>query len=85
MRWHFNHQLTCPNQPTSLQLASELAYACTAWGNHVLHAGVTKPLQEKMQEFVETKRVLYWIEALSVLKNVKYAYDILWQISKVSK
>ncbi|KAJ2930710.1 hypothetical protein H1R20_g6380, partial [Candolleomyces eurysporus] len=72
------------DQPMALHIESALAYACTAWGDHVLYAGVTKPLQEKMQEFVETEKILYWLEALSVLKNVRYAYNTLWQISKVS-
>jgi hypothetical protein len=76
--------LSNDSQPMALQLASELAYASTAWGDHVLSGGVTEPMQEKMQNFIETKKVLYWLEALSVLKNVKYAYNILWQISKVS-
>ncbi|KAJ2935368.1 hypothetical protein H1R20_g1726, partial [Candolleomyces eurysporus] len=70
------------DQPTPLHIESALAYACTAWGDHVLYAGVTKPLQEKMQEFVETTKILYWLEALSVLKNVRYGYNTLWQISK---
>ncbi|RXW16871.1 hypothetical protein EST38_g8985 [Candolleomyces aberdarensis] len=70
------------NQPEPLELASELAYACTAWGNHVLYAEVTGPLQQRMLEFVKTKKVLHWVEALSVVKNVKYAYNMLWQISK---
>ncbi|KAJ2933760.1 hypothetical protein H1R20_g3334, partial [Candolleomyces eurysporus] len=71
------------NQPIPLQIEAALAYACTAWGDHVLYAGVTKPLQQEMQKFVVTKKVLYWLEALSVLKNVSYAYNTLWQISEV--
>jgi hypothetical protein len=76
--------LSNDSQPVPLQLASELAYACTAWGDHVVFEEVTKPMQEKIQNFIETKKVLYWLEALSVLKNVKYAHNILWQISEVS-
>jgi hypothetical protein len=79
-----NSYLSNDSQPAPLQLASGLAYACTAWGDHVLFEGVTEPMQEKMQNFIETKKVLYWLEALSVLKNVKYAHNILWKISKVS-
>ncbi|KAJ2923405.1 hypothetical protein H1R20_g13687, partial [Candolleomyces eurysporus] len=52
------------NQPDPLELASELAYACTAWGNHVLKAGVPEPLQKQMLEFVKTQKILYWVEAL---------------------
>ncbi|RXW23945.1 hypothetical protein EST38_g1906 [Candolleomyces aberdarensis] len=70
------------NQPKPLELASELAYACTAWGNHVLKAGVSEFLQQQMLGFVKTQKILYWLESLSVLKNVKYAYDTLWAISK---
>ncbi|KAJ2924132.1 hypothetical protein H1R20_g12960, partial [Candolleomyces eurysporus] len=73
------------DQPIPLEIESALAYACTAWGDHVLCAGVTKPLQQKMQEFVETMKVLYWVEALSVLKNINYAYNILWEISKTGQ
>ncbi|KAJ2927396.1 hypothetical protein H1R20_g9698, partial [Candolleomyces eurysporus] len=72
------------DQPTPLQVESALAYACTAWGDHVLYAGLTKPLQQKTQGFVETGKILYWLEVLSVLKNVNYAHNILWDISKVS-
>ncbi|KAF5330212.1 hypothetical protein D9611_010557 [Ephemerocybe angulata] len=33
--------------------------------------------------FVTGPMVLYWLEALSVVRNVQYAYTILWQLSKV--
>ncbi|KAJ2928991.1 hypothetical protein H1R20_g8097, partial [Candolleomyces eurysporus] len=76
----------CDGHPISIFHASFVDYLtsekCHAWGDHVLYAGVTKPLQQKMQEFVETMRVLYWVEALSVMKKVKYAYNTLWEISK---
>ncbi|RXW19280.1 hypothetical protein EST38_g6577 [Candolleomyces aberdarensis] len=70
------------NQGKPLKIASELAYACTSWGEHVLYAGVTEPFQQRMLEFVKTEKVLYWLEALSALKNVKYAYNMFWEISK---
>ncbi|KAJ2927667.1 hypothetical protein H1R20_g9431, partial [Candolleomyces eurysporus] len=72
------------DQPAPLEIESALAYACTTWGDHVLYAGVTKPLQQQIQEFVETMRVLYWVEALSALKDINYACNTLWKISKVS-
>ncbi|KAJ2911890.1 hypothetical protein MD484_g8525, partial [Candolleomyces efflorescens] len=74
--------LSNDQQPIPLQLAPELAYACTAWGDHVISGGITKPMQTRIRNFVEEKKVLYWIEALSALKNVKYAHNILWKIAQ---
>ncbi|KAG2010520.1 vegetative incompatibility protein HET-E-1, variant 2 [Coprinopsis cinerea AmutBmut pab1-1] len=73
-------------QPEQLRFALHLAYACTAWGDHVLGAaGATRCLPDELQRlldvFLATKS-LYWLEVLSVVKRVDYAYDILPHISK---
>ncbi|KAF5330220.1 hypothetical protein D9611_010594 [Ephemerocybe angulata] len=70
------------DQPTPLSISSELAYACTAWGEHVIYGGVNDHWQSKLRGFVSGPMVLYWLEALSVVRNVQYAYTILWRLAK---
>ncbi|KAF5341684.1 hypothetical protein D9611_001195 [Ephemerocybe angulata] len=69
------------DQPKPLSISTDLAYACTAWGEHVIQAGVGN-WQSKLREFLSGTSVLHWMEALSVVKNVRYAYNILWRLSK---
>ncbi|KAF5336450.1 hypothetical protein D9611_006661 [Ephemerocybe angulata] len=77
--------LSNDEQPTSLKLASELAYACTTWGDHVIHAGLeSEPRQQKVMAFLRGEKVWYWLEALSAVKALQYAYNILWKISKAA-
>ncbi|KAF5336330.1 hypothetical protein D9611_006653 [Ephemerocybe angulata] len=75
--------LSNDDQPTPLKLASELAYACTAWGDHAIYAGLESEMrQQKVEAFLKGEMVWYWLEALSTMKAVKYGYNILWKISK---
>ncbi|KAF5330175.1 hypothetical protein D9611_010598 [Ephemerocybe angulata] len=71
------------DQPTALSISSELAYACTAWGEHVIYGGVNDHWQSKLRGFVSGPMVLYWLEALSVVRNVQYAYNTLWRLAKM--
>ncbi|KAF5330196.1 hypothetical protein D9611_010572 [Ephemerocybe angulata] len=71
------------DQPTLLSIATELVYACTAWGEHVISAGVDDHWQSKLRDFLSGSMVLHWLEALSVAKDVQYAYTILWRLAKV--
>ncbi|KAJ3532884.1 hypothetical protein NMY22_g7564 [Coprinellus aureogranulatus] len=68
-------------QGVKLVLRSDLAYACTSWGNHAL-AGLplSNSLQVMMKKFLQEKG-LFWLEALSAGKNVGYS-SILWELSK---
>ncbi|KAG2010566.1 vegetative incompatibility protein HET-E-1 [Coprinopsis cinerea AmutBmut pab1-1] len=73
-------------QPKPLRIASHLAYACTAWGNHVLGmatatGGLSDEVRERLDEFLVGKS-LYWLEVLSVEKKVDYAYNTLHLIAK---
>lgn len=64
------------------RLCSDLAYACTSWGNHILDGlPVSDSSQERIKVFIETKG-LYWLEALSAERSVGYS-NILWEVSKV--
>ncbi|KAF5330209.1 hypothetical protein D9611_010552 [Ephemerocybe angulata] len=70
------------DQPMPLSISTELAYACTSWGEHVIYAGV-EDWQSKLQDFLGGPMVLYWLEALSVARNVQYAYTTLWRLAKM--
>ncbi|KAF5341901.1 hypothetical protein D9611_001390 [Ephemerocybe angulata] len=62
--------LSNDDQLTPLKtFASELAYACTSWGDHALYAGLeSEPRQQKVKAFLNGETVWYWLEALSALK-----------------
>ncbi|KAF5338082.1 hypothetical protein D9611_014199 [Ephemerocybe angulata] len=75
--------LSNDDQPTPLKLFSELLYACTAWGDHAVYAGLeSETRQRKLEAFLKGETVWYWLEALSAVKAVEYGYTILWKISK---
>ncbi|KAF5336474.1 hypothetical protein D9611_006645 [Ephemerocybe angulata] len=75
--------LSNDDQPMPLKLASELAYACTAWGDHVIYAGLeSEPRQQKVKAFLKGEKYWYWLEALSAVKAVNYGYTTLWKISE---
>ncbi|KAF5314759.1 hypothetical protein D9611_007177 [Ephemerocybe angulata] len=69
-------------QPEPLSVSTELAYACTTWGEHVMEAGV-EHWKSKLREFLSGTAVLHWLEALSVVRDVQYAYTILWRLAKM--
>ncbi|KAF5339115.1 hypothetical protein D9611_011179 [Ephemerocybe angulata] len=73
------------DQPESLKLATELDYACGSWGRHVLGAGVTEPIQGNMRRFLEGEKLLYWFEALSIMRGINdvitYVLDDILRIS----
>ncbi|KAF6756394.1 hypothetical protein DFP72DRAFT_1066748 [Ephemerocybe angulata] len=61
--------LSNDDQPTPLKLGSELAYACSAWGDHAIHAGLKSEMrQQKVEVFLKAEIVWYWLEALSAVK-----------------
>ncbi|EAU93494.2 NB-ARC [Coprinopsis cinerea okayama7 len=73
-------------QPKPLCIPPGLAYACTAWINHVLDmAGMTGCLLDELQEQMDgflVMQSLYWLEVLSVEKKVDYAYNTLPLVPK---
>ncbi|KIJ30650.1 hypothetical protein M422DRAFT_186841 [Sphaerobolus stellatus SS14] len=73
-------------QPSAPSVATSLAYACTGWGDHLFHSTneITKEhtLFGRIDTFLQTK-FLYWLEVLSVLKNVQYASTLLFMMDKV--
>ncbi|KIJ56221.1 hypothetical protein M422DRAFT_239428 [Sphaerobolus stellatus SS14] len=81
---HFSND----EQPSAPLVAPPLAYACTGWGDHLFHSTnvITKvhTLLGRIVTFLQTK-FLYWLEVLSVLKNVQYASTLLLTIDKRSE
>ncbi|KIJ30644.1 hypothetical protein M422DRAFT_267794 [Sphaerobolus stellatus SS14] len=76
-------------QPSAPSVAPSLAYTCTGWGNHLFHSTndiITKrhTLLGRIDIFLRTK-FLFWLEVLSVLKNVQYASTLLLTINKRSE
>ncbi|KIJ30639.1 hypothetical protein M422DRAFT_267789 [Sphaerobolus stellatus SS14] len=76
-------------QPSAPSVAPSLGYACTGWGNHLFHSTndiITKKhtLFGGIDTFLRTK-FLYWLEVLSVLKNVQYASTLLLIIDERSE
>ncbi|KAJ3523765.1 hypothetical protein NMY22_g11294 [Coprinellus aureogranulatus] len=68
-------------QAVKLALRSDLAYACTSWGNHALGGlPLSDSLQAMTRNFLEEKG-LFWLEALSAEKKVGYS-SILWELSR---
>ncbi|EAU82103.2 peptidase C14 [Coprinopsis cinerea okayama7 len=67
-------------QLVPLALPSELAYAASAWVDHVRRAGVPPLLQAAMKTLLKVKW-LFWLEALGVEKRVGYAQS-LWEVAE---
>ncbi|KAJ3506349.1 hypothetical protein NMY22_g17279 [Coprinellus aureogranulatus] len=69
------------DQPSKLSIRSDLAYACTSWGDHALGSKpLSGDLQQRIEGFIKAKWPS-WIEALSVEQDTRYA-RILWEVSK---
>ncbi|KAF5336334.1 hypothetical protein D9611_006657 [Ephemerocybe angulata] len=61
--------LSNDEQPTPLKVSSELVYACTAWGDHAIYAGLKSEMgQQKVEVFLKGETVWYWLEALSAVE-----------------
>lgn len=60
-----------------------LEYACVFWGNHLQATIIEVELRSAVRDFLFT-RLLYWLEALSVLDMIKIASQTLILICKWS-
>ena len=56
----------------SEHIPSALLYACCFWGDHLKHIGFKSDLFGKLQTFFN-KKLLFWLEALSLTNNVGLA------------
>ena len=47
-----------------------LSYSCRFWGTHVRNTAFDASLAKEVKAFLDDERLLYWLEALSLLKGV---------------
>jgi len=48
-------------------ISAELSYSCRFWGTHVAATSVERPLVEEVKAFFDDERLLFWLEAVSLL------------------
>ena len=51
-------------------IPSELSYSCRFWGTHVQATSFDSSLAQEVGAFLDEERLLFWLEALSLLKGV---------------
>jgi hypothetical protein len=51
-------------------IPAELSYSCRFWGRHVQAAPFGRKLVEEVEAFFDTERLLFWIEALALMKGL---------------
>jgi hypothetical protein len=51
-------------------IPAELSYSCRFWGAHVRDALFGRKLVEEVEEFFDTERLLFWMEALALLNGL---------------
>ena len=78
---------TNDNQPQPLFIPAHLKYACTSWGYLVLQLTgsdnlIVEDVQQEIEGFLRIK-FLYWLEALSAMRDVLYALRLLHRLSQV--
>ncbi|KAG6329774.1 hypothetical protein ID866_9314 [Astraeus odoratus] len=50
-----------------------LSYSCRFWGSHLQETVLCKWLVEEVHAFFDSEKVLFWLEALSLLNAMKHA------------
>ncbi|KAF8465463.1 WD40-repeat-containing domain protein [Gautieria morchelliformis] len=64
---------------TKKYISPQLSYSCHFWADHVHATTLTPGIGAKVKVFFETK-LLYWLEALSLIEKVFDALAKLWSI-----
>lgn len=65
----------------------DLSYACRFWANHLQKTGFDTSLGEEMTVFYGSEHILFWIEALSLLKSLGTAitsFEVMEKWAQVS-
>jgi hypothetical protein len=60
-------------------ISPRLAYACNFWAEHLQATTSNVELREAVSEFLHI-RLLYWLEVLSLVKNIKAASPALTHV-----
>lgn len=62
-------------------IPAELSYSCRSWGTHVQAASFVPTLVEKVKAFFSGERLLFWLEALALMKDLDGSAASLSSIS----
>jgi len=63
-------------------ISAQLSYSCRFWGSHVGATSIEPLLAEKVKAFLDGERLLFWLEAVSLLKTVSGSVVTLECIAK---
>lgn len=62
-------------------ISAELSYSCRFWGTHVQAASFKQALAEEVEAFFSGERLLFWLEALALMKSLDSSAGCLSSIS----
>jgi len=62
-------------------IPSQLSYSCRFWGMHVRATSFDSSLAKEVEAFFDGERLLFWLEALSVMENLGSAVGVLSYVS----
>jgi hypothetical protein len=62
-------------------IPAELSYSCRFWGTHVQTAPFDPSLAEELRMFFDGERLLFWLEALALMKVLSSALGTLSSIA----
>jgi len=63
-------------------ISSQLSYSCRFWGSHVCATSIEPSLAEQVRAFLDGERLLFWLEAVSLLKTVSGSVVTLECVAK---
>lgn len=58
-------------------ISPHLSYSCRFWATHLREAEFDSRLAQSLKEFLDGDRLLFWLEALGLLKSIGEAYRAL--------
>jgi len=62
-------------------IPAELSYSCRYWGTHVGAAPFQSMLAEEIRAFLDAERLLFWLEALALMKGLSGSVGTLTSIA----
>jgi len=62
-------------------IAAELSYSCRFWGTHVAATSFEPLLAEEVRTFLDAERLLFWLEALALMKGLNGSVGTLTSIA----
>lgn len=66
-------------------ISAELSYSCRFWGTHVQAVSFKPALAEEVEAFFSGERLLFWLEALALMKSLDSSAGCLSSISNWCK